>query len=83
MCPVAQRCVLCVLTAAEPNFGRGRSVVLDRRELAALMRAVTKRLLGGLAAAAPPIGLTGFDIDRYGRAARNDGFGHGSFLARG
>ena len=76
---VAQGCRASLLADAKPQLpGLGGSV-FQRRELAALVRAIAKGLRGAAAAAAPPIGLAGLDLDRY-RLERHDG--HQSSLIR-
>lgn len=59
---IAEGGIARLLTCAKPDLpGLGRLVLL-RRELGPLVRPVAKRLLGRLAAGAPPIGLAGFHI---------------------
>jgi len=52
-----------VFAAAEEDFLGLRGLEFHRSELGAFVRAVTKWLLGGLAAGAPEIGFASLDLD--------------------
>lgn len=77
MCPVTERAVVAVLTAAEIDRAALFSGVRSRGEGASLMGSVAERLRSALAAGAPVVGLARFNIDGDGGFLSNDGFGHG------
>ena len=60
---VAHRLLGGRLAAAEVDLLGFGGVVFQRRDAGVLVGAVAERLLGRLAAGAPPVGLAGFDID--------------------
>src|SRR5260370_27288068 len=73
-----------MLAGAEPGIAILLGFVLLRRETAALVRSVAKRLRGALAAGAPPIDLAGFhhDLDRRFAGNRRDSIRHDSFSGK-
>src|SRR5712691_10420888 len=72
---VAKRRVAGMLAAAQPEFFGLGYPEFHRRELAALMRAVAKRLAFRTPTAAPPI-ITGGELDCVRGFLRDMGFGH-------
>src|SRR5271165_6223244 len=60
--PVATRLVAGVLAAAESDRACLFRLELDRREPAALVRAVAERLIAALATGAPPVRLAGLHL---------------------
>ncbi len=79
---IAKRRVLAVLASAQAlGFGLRDGEFL-RREFAALVRAVAKRLLFRLPTRAPPI-IAGGEVDGIRRFLCNDGFGHDKTLQVG
>ena len=77
MCPVTERAIIAVLAAAEIDRAALFSGVRSRGEGTSLMGSVAERLRGALAAGAPIVGFTLFNIDGNGGFLSNDGFGHG------
>jgi len=67
---VAIRCVFGELTRADRRLSRGLSFESSRRERRSLVRSVAPRLVRGLAATAPEIGLPFFQVDQDGGFAR-------------
>src|SRR5690606_21280055 len=73
---VAERTVLGMLAAAEPDLLRRLRFVGQRRELAALVRAVAEGLVLALAAGAPEIALPSLHLDAIGRFLCDPGLRH-------
>ena len=74
---VAQWAVFAMLAGAEKRFFVGVRRPSQWREVGAFVGAVAEGLAFGLAARAPIIGFTGFDVDGEGSFASNMGSGHG------
>ena len=63
---ITERTIFCVFAGAEKRLFIGICRPRQRREVGAFMRSVAEGLVLRLAARAPIIGFTGFDVDGEG-----------------